>query len=367
MAVFVPQLLQPGVVNKTISQLKVKNNRLQNFFGGGEDGSRITRTDGRNFSWDIYNESRKVSNQRAPATGPSKVAPNPVGNVVGVFPRVHESIPLEYERIHNQRVVGGPLNNIDVAGRDYIRKQERYLKQRLTNYREFQHAAMLRGGWYYKQQGDDLLVSLEDNGGVYINYHIPAGNKSQLNMLGDGDIISTDWDDPDADIPSQCERISAAMEALNGWMIRHCWIGVEVMGYLFKNNSMKGRAGTAHPPMKQYNALESNDYEVVFEAIPWLTFHVTSGVLEMSSGLVRIIPQKHAIFMPDVDDTWYEYGAGSEIVIEWIGQSPTPRYDAYYWAVPTAQPAGYELVAVQNGLPYLYVPTVIADATVVTP
>src|SRR5688500_7997610 len=118
-----PSILQPGVINEVISEVNVLNTRLQYFFIGGGGSLDVG---GRYFGWDIFNETRNVAEGRAPGVGPSRIAPQPVGHVNGVFPRVHESIPLLFEKIHNQRKLGG-YTSIDRGGEAYIMAQERIL------------------------------------------------------------------------------------------------------------------------------------------------------------------------------------------------------------------------------------------------
>lgn len=355
MTVPLPTMLQPGVVNETISQLRVTNDRLQTFFGGS------TRpVPGRSFSWDIFNETREVASGRMPGTGPARISPQPVGNVSGRFPRVHESIPLLYEEVHNNRQMGSL--NIDIAGESYVTAQEQILRQRFVNHREFQFAAMLRGQYYYTRTGDDLAVSFT-SGAETVNFQVPSGNKAKLDVLGAGNILG-DWSNAATDIPANIENLDAAYEQLTGYSLRHIWINSLGMQYLFNNTALKARAGTANVVFTRYEKISgSNDFEVVFKGLPMYVFHVTNGVLNLSGTATKIIPDNRAAFMPDPDPTWVQMYEGSEVVVEYPGATPTHRYGEYYWAEPTTKPAGYELTGVYNGIPALKVPGVLCYGT----
>jgi hypothetical protein len=183
------EVLSPSVVNRVISRIKVPQSRLQNFFGmqlGGPNNNPIGR---RYFSWDIFDKTRTIAGIRAPGTGPSTATPQSVGRVTGVFPRAHEEIRLDYERLHNIRALGRPAGEIDQMGLNYITRQEEFLAQRFANFREFMVSRMLRGVFDVLQVGDDWFPVDSGAGQFSVNYQVPTGNKSQLNMTGAGNII----------------------------------------------------------------------------------------------------------------------------------------------------------------------------------
>lgn len=351
-----PQMLQPGVINETISQLKVTNDRLQNFFNAG--ASRPVT--GRHFAYDVFDETREVAGGRMPGTGPARIQPQPVGNVAGVFPRVHESMPLLYEQISNQRQLG--TLTIDLAGQSYILEQERILAQRYTNHAEFQFAAMIRGSYFFTRNGDDLDVSFTA-GTHEIDFQIPAGNKAKLDMLGGGNLLG-DWSNVATDIPANIEAVDAAYEQLTGRNLRHLWLNSITMSQLFNNTKMKERAGTANVMFNRYDKVAaSNDFIVVFKGLPNYVFHITNGVLNLQGTVNKLISDNRCAFMPDPDPTWIQLYEGSEVVVEYPGATPTHRHGRYFWAEPTTKPAGYELIGVMNQIPALKVPLCIAFGT----
>lgn len=358
MTVALPTILQPGAINQTISQLNVINDRLQNFFigGGGTDSNS-----GRYFSWDIYNDSREVGSGRAPGTPPARVEPNVIGNVTGEYPRWHESIPLLYEKIHNMRQLGSL--NPDVAGEAYITKQEAYLAQRAVNHREFQFLGMTRGKYYYSRTGDKLAVSLT-SGNITIDFRVPTGNTGQLDMLGAGAIIAASWNTAGTDIPLHVGNIDKAFEILTGRPVRHAWCNSVRMNYILNNDKVRQIAGTANRVYDRYERLPNNDFIVVLPAMPYLTFHVSNGVLSLDGTTTALFGDDNVLFTPEPESSWVQYGQGSEVVIEYPGATPTERFGAYFWAEPTTKPAGYELAGVMNGIPKLYNPSCIAAADV---
>jgi hypothetical protein len=361
MSMPLPSILQPGSIAETVSELNVINTRLQDFFIGG-GGTKPNS--GRYFGWDVFNETREVAGGRAPGTPPSRIAPQPVGHVNGVFPRVHETIPLLYEEIHNLRRIGGNPQDIDVAGESYIVGQEEILAQRFANHKEFQFVGMCRGKYYYTQTGDDIAVSLT-SGAQEINFQVPAGNQGQLDMLGGGDIIGASWATSSTDIPAHLFAIDAAFEELMGLPLRHAWCNSNTFNYVLKNDEVKELSGTANVVFDRFERIAgTNDFIVMIKGLPWIQWHVTNGVLKLDGATTKLFANDEVLFCPDPNPSWVQYYEGSEVVIEYPGATPTERYGTYFWAEPTTKPAGYELTGVHNGIPALKIPNAIAFADV---
>src|SRR5262245_61313195 len=184
------QLLAPQTIRKAISQLELPGTSLQNLFGWGLAGGNTIRQAGRNFSYDIFNVSRQVATARVPAQAMAKTAPQSVKNVTAAFPRCAERITLLDEDLLNRRQIGGDSldRGAGGGGEVFVTRQEAYLAQRFANVIEFQTAAMLRGSYAFSDDGDLLRHSFS-GGGTSIDFRIPAGNKSQLNMLSGGNIL----------------------------------------------------------------------------------------------------------------------------------------------------------------------------------
>ena len=62
------QILAPKTIEKAISQLELPGTSLQTLFGWGIGGTNVARHGGRNFSYDIFNVTRKVATGRVPGT-----------------------------------------------------------------------------------------------------------------------------------------------------------------------------------------------------------------------------------------------------------------------------------------------------------
>src|SRR5438477_11864344 len=183
-------LLAPKTIQKAISQLELPGTSLQNLFGWGLGGSNVARQSGRSFTYDIFNVTRKGATGRVPAQSMSMTKPQSVSSAPATFPRAAEKIQLFDEDLLNRRPIGGPDAGLD-RSEVFVTRQEAYLAQRFANLIEFQTAAMFRGQYSYTTDGDLLRHGFSGRDTV-VNYQIPAGNLTQLDMLGAGNILNAD-------------------------------------------------------------------------------------------------------------------------------------------------------------------------------
>jgi len=369
----IPDILSPAVLNATVEEIHVRNTALQSIFGGPLLGGNTVDIGGRNFAWDVADPTREIATGRAPGTGPSKQKPKNNDWVTGRFPRVHEAIVLDYEQIHNQRAIGGPVGEIDRAGRSYIARQAMIKKQRVSNHIEFQLAAMLRGTYYYSIDGDDLIPSFT-SGDITVDFRIPSGNKligasfaTGLDPLGEGNIIDASWATTSTKIIEHLYKIDDAMTRLWGGRLGHVVTTSKVMMSVFNNTQVQQFAGTSVSPFevvqKQLNP-EQVDFRIRIRGADWVQFHVVNESLNLNGTATRMIPEGYCSFIPDVGGDWFEYWNGSEIVVPWVGQQGYEAFGMHFWAKPIDEPAGYKLMSVHNGIPALHKPKALMFARV---
>src|SRR6478736_3306482 len=106
MTLALSQVLAPKTIQKAISQIELPGTSLQNLFGWGRGGTNVARHGGRNFSYDIFNITRKVATGRVPAQSLAVTKPQKVGGQSATFPRAAEKIELLDEELLNRRPIG---------------------------------------------------------------------------------------------------------------------------------------------------------------------------------------------------------------------------------------------------------------------
>lgn len=359
----IDQILAPKTIFSVISQMELTGTTLQRLFGWNFSGENRRRISGRNFAYDIFDNTRKIATARVPGQAASRQAARSVGHVSGTFPRSAETIPLLDEDLLNRRQLGGPDDNLDHGGEIFLTRQEAYLGQRFANLIEFQTAAMLRGSYSYAQDGDDLRHGFS-GGETTIDFQIPSGNRSQLDMLGGGNLLNADWATTSTDIPGQLQSINAAMVQLTGFGLAHVVLSGTAWQYIVNNTKVQEQGGSANVVFEQMNRNGSGEFSAVLRAIPWVTFHVIDYGLEVWTGssevFTKLIEDDHAAFLPEPSPRWTQYLAGSEIVTEGPGGEKSEQFGFHPFAYATHDPSGWELSAVFNGIPALYTPSAVA-------
>lgn len=371
-AVTLEQLLMAPVVTRVISTIKVPGERIQQWAGMQPGGPNVFRAGGHHTGWDVFDHTRKLATGRPPGTGPATVPKQRVGHVSATIYRFHEKIPLLQEHIFRIRPLGAQWGTIDANGQSYVTRQQAYLAQRFRNMREFMVSRMFRGSFQLLQSGDDW-IPVDSGGHFTVDYQIPAGNKGQLDMLGTGNIIDVSWADPSANIIGHCLKINAAFEQLHGYPLRHIWCNSNVLQHMLRNTSLINAGGTANVVFSAWGTspyvgpdnIPDSGHEVVFRGLPWLTVHVYDAGLDVNNTFTKFFSDTQAVFLPDPSPDLWEMHEGSEVVAENYNDPGSERYGLAAWSQRTLQPAGWELLAVDNCIPALYIPKSIANATVV--
>lgn len=373
------ELLDSEYLIRQVSRFKLPQTTLANLFGWGL-GNRDPNTDlnpqGANAEdsplregkYDVFNSSQEVADGSVPGGAMNRRAPQVVGSVDYKLPRHTESIELSYERLNQMRQIGQSRNIVDSRGQKYVEFQTRYLAQLFSNLLEAQTAGMIRGGMSFVQQGDRLRFSLDMSIGNPIDYQIPAGNKDQLDMLGAGNIIGASWATASTDIPLDLMQINDAMIALTGVGISHMVCGNDVWNYVINNDKVKAQHGTSSQPYEILQRIQSGEFTASLKSFPGLTIHIVDYRIKHWNGSAivqeKLIEPDHVAFFPNPESSWCQYTNGMETIKEGINGPIGDRFGFYPYAYETHNPDGYTLAARHNGLPFLYVPAMIAYADV---
>lgn len=373
MAITLAQLLKTEVITGTISRIKTPMSRLQDFFGMGPGGINTDQVSGRDIGWDIFDQTRLLATGRAPATGPARVTRNPVGHVSARCYRSYESIVINEEEIFRGRPLGQQYGEIDQRGQNYIARQESYLAQKFKNMREFMVSRMLRGGFDITQDGDDYIPVELAAGMFSVDFQVPAGNKSQLNMTGGGDIIGTSWANAAAPIISDLMQINAAFEELHGRPLAHVWMNSNTFQNVLANTQVINTGGTANTffqemrwsPAKSAEQIADTGIEVTLRGFPLVKFHVYDGGLTVNGVYSKFFPDNYASFLPEPAADWVAMKEGSELIREKPNTESVEAFGLKAWALMVDDPPGFDLRVVDNCIPALFVPKAVTYAAVV--
>ncbi len=345
----------------------------------------------RNVTYRIFDHTRVPMKARAPGTGPSTVAQNPMGQNTVSIARFHQKIPLSYEFLGNLSPMIGPNSQIDAGGQAYIAQQTTFLAEQGNNMVEMLAAGMMRDSLYFIVTGDNWMPSFTaptgTQVGFQVNFQIPAGNKSQLNMLGAGNIITVPWNNVAAPIIGDIQNIIAAYAQLSRYTMTDVWINSTMWINIITNTQVRNTAGSSNTPFAEFDQLPekgmgdsgpSNKYSAILRGQPTITWHFCDDTLALNTDidpsyssapstatLAKLVPDNMAIFCTEPSPKWTRLHLGGEYVVENPGQMGALRTGWYMWHEYVTQPSAVELIALLNAVPLLYIPLVLAPATVI--
>lgn len=374
-SVSLQNLLGTATVTRAISRIKTPMSRLQRFFGMQIGGPAVNPVGGQSATWDIFDRTRQIATGRAPAAGPANIAPQKVGQGATIFPRFHEKMTLQEAKIFRTRPIGGQFGEVDDRGQRYVLRQQEHLAQRFANAREFMVSRMLRGGWYLKPSGNDWIpTDSSSGGGFFVDLQVPSGHRTaQLDVDGGGDLLTATWNTTSNDILSQILGINSKMEELHGYPLRHIWCNSNTWQYALNNSGFQAIGGSANQVFTTFTpsqetsieGIQDTGFTAVIRAIPWLTWHIYDAGLEVDGTYTKFFPDQWAAFLPDPSPEVFEYLEGSEVVAENVMDAGTERTGFAAWTTRVIDPAGFDMKAVDSGLPVPYIPKAILWGDVV--
>lgn len=332
---------------------------------------------GRQSQYDIYNNVRTTALGTAPGAPASRRARNPIDTIPFVFPRMHESVFIDAETIHNLRRIGGPASARDEAGAEYIRRQMVPIAQRASNWRTAMLVGMLRDSLYFTKSGSAWYPTYTSSGNLFqVNFQMPSGNKSQLAMLS-GNIIDASWASPGANIPVHLAGINSAMLQLAGARLERVVLRSAMWQNVINNDFVCAQAGLAATPFAVYerkvgegpDGTPINEFVGKLVCAPWIEWIITDDGIEIGApGSETFTPHVEtncAMFLPGNSPDYFEMLTGSEPIAEYQNGPWSVKEGLSSWTTTTSNPTGWEAFVLDNAMPCPYVPKANCYATVV--
>lgn len=393
------ELLTPQVILKAVSRIRKFQGRLGRWIGFQPkkynpdnvslEGANTRQGDTRFASFRLDDVTRVVAKARAPGTGPASVPTNPVGDVRVSCARFHEKVRLLGEFLGNLSPIIGPNSQIDTGGQSYIARQTTHLAEKYNNTIELLTVGMLQDNLYFQMSGDNLLPVIGaptgTNLGFQIPFQMPSGNKSQLNMLGTGNIVQIGWQNTGAPIIKNCLQIQAASTQLSGYQPKHFWMNSLMWYNVLLNSEVRNTAGSSNTPFANYDRIKEMavdgepqpEFAAQLRGIPWAEWHIADDVIVTGSDIdpswasapatatyVKVCPDNTTLITPEPSADWTEMYHGAEYISENAGQPMQLKRGYTFWKEWVTQPTCIELIALMNVIPLLYVPKCIQFATV---
>lgn len=230
-------------------------------------------------------------------------------------------------------------------------------------------ASTLANGQIYFDRDGELSGSTQ-TGGRDIDFSVPAGNQTQVDALGDGDIIDASWSTAGTDIIGQMIGLQTAAVKLSGQSVRHAIYGADVPGYLAANTALKDLVA---------NNASLNTAAAAGRAAPVLDLQWWNGAglfFEDQNGTkTDWLLSDEIIFLPEPNRDWWEIIEGSLPISQNVGASASASEDLLGQVtlaqglfsvaeISSGVPAGITQIAGDTFLPTLKNPNAIFIANV---
>ncbi len=385
-------LFHSKVNTKVVREIAGTSSYLLNRFAMQPGGMNTSLTRKRADSYDVFNDSRRLTQFRGEAEQSAVANRQSAGTVFYKVPRFAEHVTLLIEEIHNQRPLGGTGGVIDEMGEQEVSRQRRIVGQAVANTRLGLLGGMLRGELFFHEDagGDVTFIEYDSTTPTFtLNFgNRTVGNESQLDMtdrLGTSifgsDIIDVGWENQGADIVQQLMRVNAAFKRKTGTRLELGIMNSSLWTFLVNNNNLQVNAGIANSPFVEFfrrdgnanNSLPDTEFEARFAAMPWMRFIISDEIIETgapgSTVDTNIIPDDHIWLGPDPamarNKGFFEMLEYAQPTRDRAGSPLVPRRGMYAWVNDDEyDPPVTKLHSQDNALPVMYIPEATAFAKV---
>lgn len=258
---------------------------------------------------------------------------------------------------------------IDNKGVQEIGRQVALARKNIDNLRvSALTSAIALGAIYFDGKGN--LLPTSSGAKTTIDYGVPAGNKTQLDILGAGSILTTGWNTTTASIDTQIMAFKTAALQLTGYEPRYAFYGKNVPGFLTRNTTLKEYFVRSGAFNGQY--LSSGDIPNPLLGLTWLPAY--QHFFEDQNGVVKtIIGDNEVVFTPEPDLDWIGWLEGTYDVptsmtvagdaVAALGNIMAVSGDFAY-ATLVLDPLSIKMVYGSTFLPVIKVPKAVFMATV---
>lgn len=335
--------------------------------------SLLTPTDrvpGHVFEWfevDGNREMAEIVGQDSPA---KRVGHQGAKRKTATMLRSFESQQHTANKLRNILNADGTVR--DEMGRQYVTRQAQWFRRRMVNLQQTSVQRMLFSFELHFDEHGRMLTS-SSNAVTSIVVGVPDGQKDQLDILGDGDIIGDSWATSTTDILGHLNEIIDAMLQLSGWEITEAYHGKNIAGYIAANDDaseyIKRTPDLASQRMQNGRAVPNG-----FQNLNW---HDASNAfyIDADGAVQKLVGEDEIVFTPSpADDTWWKHAVGSEMVPSGLGQvtadavaqlgSLIEVMGEFSYATMSANPVSIEQFAGLNFLPVIAATKAVCKADV---
>ena len=254
-------------------------------------------------------------------------------------------------------------------GEQEIARRTAEFKRLFVNLRASAVYSMLAQGAIYFDADGNLLPD-STGSAVTVDFGISAGNKDQLDVFGDGDIIAADWSIASTEIHKHVAAIKRAARKLTGYPIRHAFYGSNLLDYFLDNTALSSLISD------NTGFQESAAGGEIPDGLLGLSWHPVEEAfyVDNDGSYQEFFDGDTVVFTPEPMPEWYELLEGTYPVPTDVGAVASDAAETlggvaidsgmFSYATVTTDPVAIKHVAGDTFLPVLKVPKAVFIAKV---
>ena len=282
-----------------------------------------------------------------------------------IIPHFAENIEINPDDMENLEDENG---NVQELGEKEVMRRVEETNDILDNGRAAMVMSAICLGAIYYGAGGNLQAS-SSGAKVSIDFGVPAGNKSQLNIDGSGNVIGASWATASTPFLKHAQNLRSKARKKNGYKPKHAVYGANILEYVTNNTTLKEYL-VRNP---RYNdAFANGEIADGFLGFTWWPGY--DAFFQDSTGTNQdLLGADQIAFFPDVDPTWYERVEGSKRVPKDAGVTAgiseslknTMRvHGKFAYGEMMTDPVAAKMVYGDTYLPLIKVPGALYIATV---
>lgn len=277
-------------------------------------------------SYQKVQSTRQVAKRVAYGAKPKRVSKQGMQETPVILPHFFETI--EHSPLTLQNLMKEGSDELQRLGAQTVQRQTEDFGRRFKNIRiAMLYSLLKRGKISFDSEGDLQLTDQAGSGGIDLDFDVPAGNQDQLDILGNGDIITASWATASTKIITQLRQMRKEYRQLVGMPLTIALYGENIPSYLMDNNQTKELINRS-PALRDAISLSSTgEIPQGFMGFQW--FSVDQAFYELPDGTTtEIFGPDDLILTPEPSTEWLEWLLGSYTVPTSIGQIFSDSNDA---------------------------------------
>jgi hypothetical protein len=203
-----------------------------------------------------------------------------------------------------------------LLGRNEITSQTANFNQLFDNLRYASiYNALANGKIHFNEDGN--LLNSSSGAMTTIDFEIPDGHQDQLDVFGDGDLLTSKWSQAATKIHKQIKAIRDAALRKTGYPIKYAFYGNNIPDYLLNNTALQ-KVIEGNPAYQQ--GFADGGVPKDFLKLEWIPASEGAFFVDADGDINDVWDDDLVVFAPEITQDWYDVIEGSYLVPKSLGK-----------------------------------------------